>query len=79
MKHGQNLCMCQQTLHNTCHYLGEQHHAVDAMGPGLSDRVEQPMPPAQPVYSWHGGDGNILLSIVDEDRQDEVCRRDAGL
>ena len=79
IKHEPNFCICQQALANTSHHLGEQHHAVDAMGPGLCNRVEQPMPPAQPVYSWHGGDGDVLLSIVDEDRQDEVCRRHTGL
>ena len=76
MKHEPN---CQQTLRNACHHLGEEHHAVDAMGPGLGDRVEQAVPPAQPVYSWHGGDRDILLSIVNEDRQNEVCRRYTGL
>ena len=62
---------------DTC--LGEDDHRVHSLSPGVPDRVDQAMPPAQAVYPWHGVDGLVVLSVVHKHRQDQVGRGDVSL
>lgn len=56
-------------------HLGEDDDLVDAVGARLGDGLDETVAPAQAVDARHGENGQVLLAVVHEDRQDEVRRR----
>lgn len=53
-------------------HLGEDHYRVDTVGPRLGNVVKQAGVPAQAVHVGHGVNRDVLVTIVDKHRQDEV-------
>ena len=54
--------------------LGEQHDRVDPFGPRFFNRPQQPRLPPQARDAGHRLDRDVVVSVVDEDGQEEVGR-----
>ena len=61
------------------HHLGEDDDRVDAVGAGLCDLVDEAIRPAEAVHPRHGANGDVLVAVVHEQREDEVVGADDGL
>lgn len=59
--------------------LREDHYLVDAVGASLCYKVIHSILEGQAAHPRHGGDGLVLVSIVDEQRQNEVVHGEVVL
>ena len=60
-------------------HLGEDHDLIDANRAGFLDFVQEPRFPSETEGTRHRGYGDVVLTIMDKHRKDDVSRRYVAL